>query len=224
MSLGLIAMKVVIGFISLYFILFVTGRKSISQLTALHFIFLLMLDDFLGHVIYENDVSIFKYLFAVGLWTLLMLALEFIMLKYTKIRFCLQGNPVIIIRNGIIDRNAAKKSRLDLNQILSLLRQKSVFSVKEVEFALLEPNGQISIALKSKYKQPNIEDFKLPERKVDLPLTLIIDGKIEWDNLTKCGMDEKWLLNELSVKGFDSVKRIFHAEWEKSSGLHISPK
>lgn len=224
LSLGLITMKIIIGFISLYFILIVTGKTSISQLTPFHFIFILMLDDFLGHVIYENHVSIYKYLFAVGLWTLLMVALEFITLKYTKINFLIQGNPVIIIRNGIIDRNAAKKSRLDLNQLLSLLRQKSVFSVREVEFAALEPNGQISIALKSKYKQPNIEDFNLPERKVDLPLTLIMDGKIMWDNLNECGMDEKWLLDELKVIGFDNVKSIFHAEWKEIGGLHISPK
>ncbi|QED50084.1 DUF421 domain-containing protein [Cytobacillus dafuensis] len=224
MSFVFIIMKLIIGLICLYFILIVTGRKSFSQLTPLHFIFILLLDDFLGHVIYENDVSIFKFLFAIGFWTLLILTLDFITLKYTKIRILLHGNPVIIIRNGIIDRNAVKKSKLDLNQILSLLRQKSVFSVREVEYALLEPNGQISISLKSKYKPPSIEDFNLPERKVNLPLTLIMDGNILQNNLKECGMDEKWLLDELCAKGFDNTKSIFYAEWKEIDGLHISPK
>ncbi|WP_338030700.1 DUF421 domain-containing protein [Cytobacillus citreus] len=224
MSFGFIIMKLIIGLICLYFILIVTGRKSFSQLTPLHFIFILLLDDFLGHVIYENDVSIFKFLFAIGFWTLLILTLDFITLKYTKIRNLLHGNPVIIIRNGIIDRNAVKKTKLDLNQILSLLRQKSVFSVREVEFALLEPNGQISISLKSKYKPPSIGDFNLPERKVNLPLTLIMDGNILRDNLKECGMDEKWLLDELCAKGFNNTNNIYYAEWKEIDGLHISPK
>lgn len=224
MSLGLITIKIIIGFVSLYFILILTGRTSISQLTPFHFIFILMLDDFLGHVIYENHISIYKYLFAVGVWTLLMITLEFITLKNTKINFLIHRNPIILIRNGIIDREATKKSKLGLNQILSLLRQKSVFSVREVEYAALEPNGQISIVLKSKYKQPNIEDLNLPERKFDLPLTLIMDGKIMWNNLKESGMDEKWLFDELKVNGFDNVKSIFHAEWKEIGGLHISPK
>lgn len=222
-SLGLIAMKVIVGFISLYFILLITGRTSISQLSPFHFIFILMLDDFLGHVIYENKVSIFKYFFAVGLWTLLMIILEFITMKYTKIRFKLQGKPTIIIKDGKLDRNAAKKSKLDANQILSLLRQKSVFSVREVEVAILELNGQISVALKSKYDKPKMEDFNLPEKKVDLPITLIIDGTIIRDNLYENGLDEKWLKNELNVLGYNDVKSIFHAEWKESEGLHISP-
>ncbi len=224
MGFGLMVMKLSIGFFCLSFILIVTGRKSFSQLTPVHFIFILLLDDFLGHILYENDVSIIKFLFAIGFWTLLILTLDFITIKYTKFRILLHGEPVIIIRNGILDRNAIKKAKLDLNQILSLLRQKSVFSVREVEYALIETNGQISIALKSKYKIPTSEDFNLPERKVNLPITLIMDGNIQWDNLNECGMGEKWLKNELCTKGFDNHKSIFYAEWKEIDGLHISSK
>ncbi|WP_042347146.1 DUF421 domain-containing protein [Bacillus massiliigorillae] len=223
-SLGLIALKVVIGFISLYCILLITGRTSISQLTPFHFIFILMLDDFLGHVIYENKLSIFKFLYAIGLWTLLMIILEFVTMKYIKIRFIIQRKPFFIIRNGKLDRNAVKKSRLDINQILSLLRQQRVFSIREVEFAILEPNGQLSVALKSKYDNLKNKDLQLPEQKIDLPITLIIDGEIIRNTLYENGLDEKWLQKELKIKGFNDVKNIFHAEWKKSEGLYISPK
>lgn len=223
-SLGLIALKVFIGFISLYLILLITGRTSISQLTPFHFVFILMLDDFLGHVIYENNVSILKYLYAVGLWTLLMIILEFITMKYIKIRFVLLGKPFFLIRNGRLDRNAVKKSRLDVNQVLSLLRQQRVFSVREVEFAILEPNGQLSVALKSKYENVKKEDLNLAEKKIDLPKTLIIDGKVIWKTLHENGLDEQWLNNELKSNGFTDVQNIFHAEWQVNEGLYISPK
>lgn len=224
MGLGLIAVKLVVGFTSLYLILILTGRTSISQLTPFHFVFVLLLDDFLGHIVYENHVSIWKYFYVIGLWTLLMLGLEFLTMKYTKIRYILQGKPTIIIRNGRIDRKATKKFKLDVNQILSLLRQQSVFSVREVEIAILEPNGQISVVLKSKYKKPTIEDFHLPEKKVHLPVTLIIDGKILFDNLFECGFDKEWLENELNGHGYKDIHTIFYAEWKEPEGLHISPK
>ena len=221
-SLSFIAIKVVVGFTSLYIILILTGRTSISQLTPFHFVFIMLLDDFFGHIIYENKLHIFKYLYAVCLWTLLMIIIEFLTRKFTKIRLFIHGKPIIVIQNGIIDRKAIKKARLDLNQLLSMLRQKSVFSVREVEFALIETNGQISIALKSNYKNPTIEDLNLRVEQVTIPVTLIIDGKIIRDNVKECGFNEKWLVNEINNRGFD-LKNIFYAEWKRNEGLHISP-
>ena len=221
-SLSFIAIKVVVGFTSLYIILILTGRTSISQLTPFHFVFIMLLDDFFGHIIYENNLHIFKYLYAVGLWTLLMVIIEFLARKFTKIRLFIHGKPIIVIQNGIIDRKAIKKARLDLNQLLSMLRQKSIFSVREVEYALIETNGQLSIALKSNYKNPTIEDLNLSVEQFSIPVTLIIDGKIIQDNVKKCGFDEKWLVNEINNRGLD-LKNIFYAEWKRNEGLYISP-
>ncbi|HER2174520.1 TPA: DUF421 domain-containing protein, partial [Streptococcus pyogenes] len=68
-----------------------------------------------------------------------------------------------------------KKNKLDVNQVLSLLRQNNVFSVREVKYGILEANGQISILLKSKYQKPDKQDLNLSESPVDLPTSLIID-------------------------------------------------
>ena len=220
---GLIAIKEVVGFISLYIVLNLTGRTSITQLTPFHFLFVLLLDDFLGHIIYENNQSIYLYLYAIGIWTTLMIIIEKLTLRFTKLRSIIPGKPLIVIRNGIIDHKAIKKAKLDVNQLLSMLRQKSVFSVREVEFAIIETNGKLSIALKSKYKNPTIQDLDLIEQPVTLPITLVIEGKIIKDNLKECEFDEKWLVEELNNKGFD-LKNIFYAEWQTNKGMYISPK
>ena len=222
-NLGLIAIKEVVGFISLYIVLNLTGRTSISQLTPFHFVFVLLLDDFLGHIIYEKNQSIFVFLYTVGMWTAFMVIIEQLTIRFTKLRNFIPGKPIIVIRNGIIDHKAVKSARLDLNQLLSMLRQKSVFSVREVEFAIIEANGKLSIALKSKYKNPTIEDLKLTEQQVTLPTTLVIEGKIIKDNLKECGFDEEWLVEELSNKGFE-LKSVFYAEWQTNKGMYISPK
>ena len=223
-SLGLIALKIVIGFISLYFVIAVTGRIGVSQLTPIHFVFILLLDDFLGHIIYEKNENLFEYFFAVGLWTLIMLSIQMISFKFPKIRSFLQGKPLCIIKNGQLNRDEIRKARLDVNQVLSLLRKQGVFSMREVEFGLLEPDGTLSVALKSNYKNPTLEDLNLAGKKITLPIILIIDGKIMTRTLNENELDEKWLKQILEQNGYANVKSIFYAEWKENEGLYVSTK
>ncbi|MBO1514902.1 DUF421 domain-containing protein [Metabacillus bambusae] len=223
-NIGLLTIKVIVGFVTLFFIIIITGRTSISQLTPFHLVFVLVLGDFLGNTIYEDKVRTFHFLYAIGLWTLLMLGIEFMTLKNKSTRSLLLGDPNIIIRDGFMDRKLLKKNKLDVNQVLSILRQNNVFSVREVKYGILETNGQISILLKSKYQKPDKQDLNLPESPVYLPTSLILDGEILWDNLHELGFDQQWLDNQLTTNGYDNVKRIFYADWRESEGIHISPK
>ncbi|URT72345.1 DUF421 domain-containing protein [Cytobacillus firmus] len=221
--LGLLTIKVIVGFVTLFFIIIITGRTSISQLTPFHLVFVLVLGDFLGNTIYENKVGIFHFLYAIGLWTLLMLGIEFLTLKNKSTRSLLLGDPNIIIRDGVMDRKLLKKNKLDVNQVLSILRQNQVFSVREVKYGILEANGQISILLQSKYQKPDKQDLSLLESSVYLPTALIIDGEVLRDNLHELGFDQQWLDNQLTTNGYDNVKRILYADWRENEGIHISP-
>ncbi len=223
-NIGLLTIKVIVGFATLFFIIIITGRTSIYQLTPFHLVFVLVLGDFLANTIYEDKVGIFYFLYAIGLWTSLMLGIEFMTLKNKSTRSLLLGNPNIIIRDGVMDRNLLTKNKLDVNQVLSILRQNNVFSVREVKYGILEANGQISLLLKSKYQKPDKQDLNLPESPVDLPTSLIIDGEILWDNLHELGFDQQWLDNQLTTNGYDNVKRILYADWRESEGIHVSPK
>jgi len=82
----------------------------------------LVLGDFLGNTIYEDKVKTFHFLYVIGLWTFLMLGIEFMTLKNKSTRSLLLGNPNIIIRDGVMDRKLLKKNKLDVNQVLSILR------------------------------------------------------------------------------------------------------
>ena len=223
-NIGLLTIKTIVGFVTLFFIIIITGRTSIYQLTPFHLVFVLVLGDFLGNTIYEDRVRIFHFLYAIGLWTVLMLGIEFITLKNKTTRSLLLGDPNIIIRDGVMDRKLLKKNKLDVNQVLSILRQNNVFSVREVKYGILEANGQISILLKSKYQKPEKQDLNLPESSVDLPTSLIIDGEILLDNLHELGFNQQWLDNKLTINGYNNVKSILYADWRESEGIHISPK
>lgn len=221
--LGLLTVKVIVGFFALFGIVKLTGRSSINQLTPFHFIFVLGLGDLFGSTIYDDKVKLFHFLYALFLWASLMLIIEFITLKKESARFLVVGNPAIIIRDGVLDRKLIKKNKLGVNQVLSILRQANVFSIREIKYGILEPNGQISTLLVSQYQQPNKADLSLPENPVYLPTSLIIDGEVLWGNLHACGFDEEWLSNQLSSQGYTHEKDIFFAEWWEGKGVHISP-
>ncbi|OAH57690.1 MULTISPECIES: DUF421 domain-containing protein [Bacillaceae] len=222
--IGMLTIKIVVGFAALFFIVILTGKTSINQLTPYHLVFVLVLGDLLGNTLYDDTVELYHFLYATGLWTLCMLGIEFITQKKKSTRFLLEGNPSILIRNGILDREMLSKNKLDVNEVASLLRQNNVFSVREVKYGILEQNGNISILLKSKYENPNRQDLNLPSNPVDLPVSLIIDGEILKDNLQEIGFDQKWLIKELQANGYHDEKGIFFADWRDSEGIHISPK
>ncbi|WP_233129831.1 DUF421 domain-containing protein [Domibacillus epiphyticus] len=224
MGIGLLTLKVIIGFAALFFLILATGKVSINQLSPYHLVFVLVLGDFLGESLYENKIKIFHFLYAAGLWTLLMLAIEYLTQKKKSARSLLEGNPSIIIRDGVLDREMMNKNKLDINEVASLLRLNSVFSVREVQYGILEENGQISVLLKSKYDQTVKEDLNIPESEVDLPISFIIDGEILLDNLQERGFDHEWLLNELKANGYNNEKEVFFADWREGEGIHISPK
>ena len=220
----LITFKAVIGFISLFLAVRLTGRVSLNELTPFHLVFVLVLGNFLGNAVYENKVTVLDFIYSVGLWALLMYLTELVVLKKNASRALLEGKPAMIIRNGMLDRELLKKHKLDINQVLSLLRQNQIFSLREVEYGFLEGNGQISTMLKSSYQRPQRQDLHLPEKPVYLPVSVIMDGEIQWDNLQENGLNRHWLDEQLRSQGFDSEKQIFYADWQKEKGLHVSPK
>ncbi|OEH91587.1 DUF421 domain-containing protein [Bacillus solimangrovi] len=221
MTYGQTAIELVIGFIALFFTTKILGKSQITQITTFDFISALVLGELVGNALYDDDVRIYRVLFAVSLWTSLILLLEVITQKFKRTRHFLEGQPSIIIRKGEIHKESLKKNKLDVNQLQHLLRTKDVFSLREVEYALLETDGSISILKRSGYATPTRNDFNLPEEKVVLPVTIIIDGEVILDNLQSIGFDEAWLKSQLRSHGAANFSDVMYAEWKEGESIYI---
>lgn len=219
-----LTIELIIGFFALLIITKILGKTQINQITPFEFISSLVLGELVGNAIYDKDVNTFYILYAVFLWALLLYIIEVITQKFKGTRSFFEGKPSILIRNGQIDFNELKKEKLDINELQSLLRSKDIFSIREIQYAILETNGSISVLKKSKYDNPTNEDLNLSEKPIYLPVTLILDGEILWDNVQACGFDEKWLKKQLHTNKISKIKQVFYAEWKKDEGLHIVQK
>lgn len=216
-----LTIELIIGFFALFTITKLVRKSQINEITPFDFISAIVLGELLGNAIYDEKVGIGSVIYAIILWGILMFIVERITQKFRRTRKLLEGDPAIIIRNGQIDFNVIKKEKLDINELLSILRQKDAFSIREIEFAILEQSGNISVLKKSKYDTPTIEDLNLTNKPVYLPITLILDGEVLKDNLKGIGFDENWLLEQIRTLGVENTKDVFYADWKEDEGIHV---
>jgi uncharacterized membrane protein YcaP (DUF421 family) len=171
--------KTSVGFILLLFVTKVLGKTQIRQLTAFDFISALILGEFIGNALYDPETNVLKVTFALFTWGGLMMIVEIITQKYKGTRHFLEGKPDIIIENGKLNREMMKRNHLDFNQLQHLLRMKDVFQIKDVNVAIIETDGTISV-------------LKKTDQLKALPVNLINDGEIIQNNLRMIGQDEAW--------------------------------
>lgn len=219
-----ITITLVVGLSALIFSINILGKIQLSQATPFHFISALVLGELLGNAVYDDEIGILQILYTIGVWTLLMLLIEIITQKFRKTRRLFEGTPSIVIKKGQIDFKELKKNRMDLNELLGLMREKDVFSLHEINYAILESNGTLSILKKSEYENTKNKSFSIKEKDLSIPLTLVSDGEILTENLEIIRKDSNWLYRELRHHGIMDIKEVFYAEWHEIDGLYVSKK
>lgn len=217
---GQTIIELIIGFFALLIATKILGKTQISQLTPFDFISAIVLGELVGNSIYDEKVRIWSILLALVVWTLLIYTVEMLTQKFRGLRRTFEGSPSIIINKGRIDREQLKSNHLDIDQLQQMLRsQKDIFSIREVEYMILEPNGEISVLKKPKYGSPTIEDLSLKQKAVYLPVSVISDGQVIKDNLREAGYDEGWLMKQLQKKNIDRFEDVLYAEWKEDEGF-----
>lgn len=224
MGLGQLALELIIGFFSLLLFTRLIGKTQITQLTAFDFISALIMGELLGNAIYDDDTGIVEILFAISVWGLLIFAIQLMGQKSINLRKLLEGEPSLVIKKGVIDRQALKKNRLNINELQTLLRDKDVFSFREVEYAILEANGSLTVLRKPEFDVPTLKDLSLTLSPKSLPILLVSDGIILNKDLGKISKDESWLKTELEKQGYVNIDNIFCAEWREEDGLFVIEK
>ena len=199
------------------------GKKQMSQLTYFNYITGVTMGSVAGDFISEVNMPVVDALASLIAICILTELNSFIALKSTSYRKVMDGDDIILIKKGKIIKPALKSCRMSVNILLMLLRQSNIFSVEEVEYAILETNGSLSV-MKRQQAQPIIKsDLDIKAEKIkNLPREVISDGKIMKVNLKELNKDEEWLKNELRKNNIESVKDVFYAEVRSDGTLYIS--
>lgn len=209
-----------------FFVLLVStrllGKKQLSQLTIFHYITEITIGSVAANVICEENASSFDEIIGLIWWCILTVLIGYLGLKFRKFRKLTDGEPTIVIKRGKILKHSLRSCRLNLDDLSMMLRQQDVFSVKEVEFAILEPHGKLSIYKKQKKQQLLKEDLSIPSHQYKyFQSEIVVDGKLIKHNLEEYGLDEEWLQQQLRQQNIKSIKDILYAELQLDGTLYI---
>jgi uncharacterized membrane protein YcaP (DUF421 family) len=204
-----IALRVSLGFLVLVVLVRVVGNKQLGQLNVFTYISGIVIGSMVADIILHKDLDFWQSIFGVAIWVALAMLVELLSLKSVRFREVVDGQPIILIKKGKIIYEALKKERMNLDDLTMMLRTNNVFSVMEVEYAILEPNGDLSV-LKKTLNEPKY-----------LPTAVIMDGRVVKKNLKELGLSEKWLDDALSSKGINNRQDVLYAEVQANGKLNI---
>ncbi|MDP4092073.1 MAG: DUF421 domain-containing protein [Bacillota bacterium] len=200
------------------------GKKSIAHLTPFDYIAGITLGSISGSFSIDKRVGYVHGIMGIAAWSLLAFAVSYLSMKSMKIRKITGSTPAVLIQNGKIVEKNLRRELFNINDFLEELRQKGVFNLADVEFALLETNGKISVQMKSQKQPLTPSDLNMDTGYQGLSLTLIADGEIIFDNLKQVNLDEGWLDQELRKRGIGTSKDVMLASLDTSGKLYIDMK
>ncbi|WP_412998627.1 YetF domain-containing protein [Neobacillus sp. 3P2-tot-E-2] len=226
MELHTLILRITLGFFVLFLLTRIMGRKEISQMTFFNFVSAIAIGEIAASLVVDHQLSIFNGLIALIGWSLYTLLMSYIDIKSTNARKFLVGEPIILVKQGKIMEQALRKCRLDLDSLRAMLRQKDVFSMADVENAIIETDGKISVMKKETGEPLTKGDMNIENKKklFPLPTGVILDGTISTENLKKLHLSTEWLQQELLTAGVKSASDVFYAEIQPDGTLFIDSK
>ncbi|EHL08565.1 hypothetical protein HMPREF0322_00658 [Desulfitobacterium hafniense DP7] len=204
------------------FLVLKTGRRKIAELPVYDFLSIIVLGSVIGADIAEPNIPHLPVLFAVVLIIALQYLVSSLLINNKKIARKITFGPTVIIQNGQFIKANMKRLKYSIETVLMLLREKDIFDLNEVEYAIVEGSGSISVLKKPQYLPLTPSDMKLKPGAKGLPLPLIIDGKVQDGNLQQLKRDRSWLAAELAQAGIPDFNEVFYADCTREGRLYIS--
>ncbi|MEC5425954.1 DUF421 domain-containing protein [Virgibacillus sp. C22-A2] len=220
-------LRIILSFLVLFTLARIMGRKEISQMTFFNFVSAISIGSIAASLAINQNLSIRNGIIALAGWAVFTIAMGFIDIKYKRARIVTTGQPVIVIKDGKIMDNALRKTRLDMDALNSLLRQNNVFSLSEVDYAVFETSGNLSVRKTDSKQTVTKEDMNIMNTKPNVYFAsteVISDGIINTKNLSKLHLDTNWLKQKLHQAGIQTPSEVFYAEVQQDGTLYIDNK
>ena len=199
------------------------GRKLLSQMTYFDFVTAITIGT-IGATFITVEVQGFIILLSPVILSLLVILTGYITLKSVPARKILEGEPLVLIQNGKILENNLKNVRYNIDDLMMLLREKKVFNMDEVEFAILEPNGKLSVQKKSQYLPVSAKDLNISTKYKGISSEMIRDGEIVHQNIEQNNLSYEWLYNQLQNNDIENIDDVFLATLSTEGTLYVDLK
>jgi uncharacterized membrane protein YcaP (DUF421 family) len=238
MELTSILLRTTFMYFFIFFIMRLMGKREIGKLSVFDLVISIMIAEIAVLVIESTEKSFIVAIAPIILLVIIQMVLAYITLKNRKLRLLFDGEPSVIIRDGMLNRKEMRKQRYNLDDLMTQLRENQIMNIDEVRIAVLESTGKLSVISKnndsgadragnhsnSEERPISKVDHKASIRYELLPLPLIIDGQVQDDNLEKLGKTRFWLKNELQNYEVEHYRNVFFCSIDHRGKLYVDKK
>ncbi|WP_099355063.1 DUF421 domain-containing protein [Fredinandcohnia onubensis] len=217
----LVAGRALLSFLILFLLARILGKKQIYQLTFFDYVVGIAIGDMASTIVIDKSVKILNGIIGLVVFTILSLLIGFGAVKSFRFREIVESSPTILVKDGKVMEKSLLKERMTFDDLLNGLRIKGAFNLSEVELAMLETNGEISVLKKPKYQAITPNDIGLSVEEDHGPSLAIIDGMVLEKHLNYLGYSKEWLLQEIKKQGASNTEDVFLAQINSDGSVYV---
>lgn len=210
-----------IGFVLLLILARLMGKKQMNEITYFEYIVGISIGGIAAELTFSPHIRMANFILALFIWTLIPILLSKISLKSYRFRSLIEGSPTILIKNGEIHEKNLKKEKMTANELMIYLRQKDAFHLSDVESAIMETNGKVSVMLKNDLQPLTPKDMEMRVEEQHQPREVIIDGNVMERSLESYGYTKDWLLGEVMKQGANHFHDVFLAQIDSKGNVYV---
>ena len=193
--------RAIVLYILVLIVMRAMGKREIGQLQPFELAISIMIADLATIPMAETGIPISNGIVPILGLLVMHLVISILNIKSTKAREIICGKPAILIYRGKIDQKVLKKERFTINELEERLRDNNIFNIGDVEYAILETSGQVTVIPKPNKRNTTPEDFNIEPKYEGIPYDLVVDGKVMYENLDKIGKNYVWLVKQTEKFG-----------------------
>ena len=222
MSITLVVViRSIISFFILLLLVRLMGKQQLAQLTFFDYVVGITIGSIASTISVQVNENLLSSMAGLATWTILAIVLAILSVHSVWIRKVVDGEAVIVVANGKILEENLKRIRIPLDQVLSELRTQGVFNITDVEFAMFEPGGKISIQKKAQKQPVTPGDLNITRQYDGLPTNLILDGMLLDDALHSLNLTKAWLQYQLSKQNIEDITEVSLAQLDTKGNLYV---
>ncbi len=196
-----VGLRTLTAVVSLFFLTKLLGKRQVSELSVFEYITGITIGSLAAYVSLDLEANWYLGLVSLAVWVLVSIGIEFLQIKSRIARNVIDGKTTVLIKDGKIFEDNLMKERLTVDELMQQLRKKNVFKAADVEFAVMEPNGDINILLTRENQPLTPKHLGIQVAPEQEPQTVIMDGEIMDEPLSTIGLNRDWLMTELQKLG-----------------------
>ncbi|HET7629629.1 MAG TPA: DUF421 domain-containing protein [Bacillales bacterium] len=217
----LILIRSVLSFVVLLALTRIMGKQQLSQLTFFDYIVGITIGSIAASMSVDQNIQISNGFVALVIWGFFPVAMAWVSYKSYKFRRFTDGKPQILVKNGRVQDESLRSSMMSVDELMLLLREKNVFNLSDVEFAVMETNGDLSVMKKTETQPVTPKVLGMSAKPEGQPQIVIIDGKLIESSLNHTRLTRKKLLEEVKRQGASGFEDVFVAQVDSRGNVYV---